>query len=86
MSNQNILSAEEARKKFIGNTYRPMGKRASVHSGGENACRIVEARKQAALTPVPPEQIAKYTNEFLAALRMRVNGQNVCTESLFFLV
>ena len=70
MSNQNTLSAKDARKKFIGNTYRPMGKKASVRSGGENACRIVEARNQAKLTPVPPEQIAKYTNEFLAALGM----------------
>lgn len=47
-----------------------MGKKASVRSGGENAYRIVEARKQAALTPVPAEQITKYTNEFLAALEM----------------
>ena len=70
MSGQNILSAEDARKKFIGNTYRPMGKKASVRSGGENACRIVEARNQADRTPVSPEQIAKYTNEFLSVLGM----------------
>lgn len=69
MSDQNTLSAEDARK-FIGNTYRPMGKKASVRSGGENACRIVEARNQADRAPVSPEQIAKYTNEFLSALGM----------------
>ena len=46
MSEQNILSAEDARKKFIGNTYRPMGKKTSVRSGDENASRIVKARNQ----------------------------------------
>lgn len=79
MSNQNTLSAEDARK-FIDDIdwkWTPGRQNSSVRSPDgnarrikENAFRIKEAREQATLTPVSPEQIAKYANEFLAALGM----------------
>lgn len=79
MSNRNKLSAEDARK-FIDAAdwkWKPGKQRSSVCVKDGNASRInekafrmEEARKQAALTPVPPEQIAKYANEFLSALGM----------------
>ncbi|WP_215523528.1 hypothetical protein [Varibaculum prostatecancerukia] len=77
MTNKNKLSPEDARK-FInddpwnwlpGRHCSSVRKRcSSVHLGEEEGIRILRAREQAALTPVSPEQIANYANEFLAAL------------------
>ncbi len=70
MNNQNKLSEKNA-KEFIDDATwksKPAPPHSSVWKDDKTPFRIVAARMQAALTPVSPEQIAKYANEFLAAL------------------
>lgn len=55
-------------RELAWDTSAPRGKGSSVRYHRDSSSRIEKARQQAEMSTVPVETIAKYTNEYLAAL------------------